>query len=110
MKPKRSKPTRPRAIGPTGIGDVLKTLKKRSRLGVQLEQARKLCAHGRPRAIKDGRLVVDVDTAVSMHRFAYRKFAIIRRINAMAEKELISDIFFQMAPDEDPTPPADGTS
>ncbi len=119
MKNKRDpKPTLRKKSAPTGIGQVLDSLKKRSKLGLQLEQARiweqwdtlvgpKLCEHGRPRAIKDDRLVVDVDTHVAMHRFAYRKFAIIRRINAMARKELISDIFFQLSPDEDPTPSVD---
>lgn len=100
----------------TGIGDVLKSLEKSSKLGVQLEQARiweqweslvgpKLCRHGQPRGIREGRLLVDVDTTVSMHRFVYRKYGIMRRINAMAKRELVSDIFFRLAVDDEPTPP-----
>lgn len=114
------KPPRPARgkSAPTGIGQILKGLRRSSKLGLQLEQAKiwehwealagpRLSRHGRPRSIKDGRLVVDVDTPVSMHRFTYRKFAIMRRINALAKRELVSDIFFQLAPDEDMTPPVD---
>ena len=119
MKRKRKPVAPPRHKGtPTGIGDVLQHLEKTTKLGVQLEQARiweqwetivgpKLSKHGHPRSIKDGRLVVDVDTAISMHRFVYRRFAILRRINALARRELVSDVFFQLAPDDEPTPPAD---
>jgi predicted nucleic acid-binding Zn ribbon protein len=113
---KRKKPPKPppRKRGqPSGIGEILADLKKTTKLGKQLEQAKiwenwahiagpKLSLHGRPRTIKDGRLVVDVDTSVAMHRFAYRKFALMKRINSFAGKELVSDIYFQLAPEEAP--------
>lgn len=114
-KPKPS--PRPRGKGaPTGIGDVLAGLQKTTKLGIQLEQAKiwehwetlagpKLCQHGKPNSIRDGRLTVDVDTSVAMHRFTYRKYAIMRRINLMARKELVTDIFFRLAGDDDAAPP-----
>lgn len=95
---------------PTGIGDILNTLKKQTPLGKLLEHAEiwehwseiagpHLAEHGRPKTVKDGQLRVEVDSAVWMHKFNYHKWAIIKRVNRMARKELVSDMFFELVPD-----------
>jgi len=94
------------------VGEIIETLKKTTKLGENLEQAQiwehwpeiagaYLSAHGRPYAVKDGQLRIAADSAVSMHRFSYRKWDIIKRVNRMAGKELIHDVFVLLA-DEDP--------
>lgn len=108
---KRDKPTR--------VGDILKRLKKTTPLGEELEQARiwshwptlagkSLCSHGHPKTIKNNILYVEAYSPVWVHKFTYRKWNIIRRINRMAGRELVSDLFVVLAPDADPFPPQDG--
>ncbi len=95
---------------PTGVGEIIDALKRTTRLGEQLEQARiwehwpklvgaKLAAHGRPQAVREGALRVEVDSAVWMHRYSHWKWQIIKNINRMARKELVSDMFFVLLPD-----------
>jgi len=94
------------------VGEIIETLKKTTKLGENLEQAQiwehwpeiagaHLSTHGRPCAVKDGQLRIAADSAVSMHRFSYRKWDIIKRVNRMTGKELIHDVFVLLA-DEDP--------
>ena len=96
---------------PEGVGDILARMKKSSKLGLSLEQAEiwshweeiagpHLAAHGRPRAVREGQLRIEADSAVWMHRFAYRKWGIIKKINRMAGKELVHDIFVELIPDD----------
>lgn len=103
---------------PTGVGDILSHLIRTTALGEQLRQAevwkrwpeiagRHLAPHGRPLTLRDGTLVIEVRSAVWMHRYTYHKWTIIRRINAFSRRELVSDVFIQLAKDEDPLPPQD---
>jgi predicted nucleic acid-binding Zn ribbon protein len=96
---------------PTGVGDILKALKKRTKLGRMLENAQiwehwpelagePLASHARPRTVKDGQLRIEADSAVWMHKFNYHKWKIIKRINRMAGKELVSDVFIELIPDD----------
>lgn len=89
---------------PKNISDILDSMINSTQLGEHLEHARiwkhwpelagyDLGLHGRPKDIRDGQLRVEVDSAVWMHRYALKKFEIIKRINRFAGKELISDIF-----------------
>ena len=107
---------------PTGVGDVLAKLKKTTNLGVQLEQARiweqwpelvgvHLAAHGKPRAIRDDTLIIEAESPVWMHRYAYKKWDILKRINRLAGHELVSDVFVVLEGDsaEDPSPKDGGS-
>jgi len=100
---------------PTGVGEILNTLKRTSELGEKFEQARiwehwekiagkHISAHAQPKTVRDGTLVIEVDSSVWMHRITFRKWSIIGRVNRIARKELVSDIFLELAPDEEPTP------
>lgn len=97
------------------VSDVLASLVKKTTLGTQLELARiwehwgemagaNLADHGRPHRVKDGVLHIEVDSPVWMHRYAYQKWRIIKRINRMAEQELVSDLFLALQPEEAPGP------
>jgi len=98
---------------PQSVGEILAKLVKKTKLGKQLEQARiweqwpeiagrSLYKHGRPQRVKDKTLTVEVDSTVWMNKYAYFKWDILKRINLMAGKELISDIFFMLTPDGEP--------
>jgi len=43
-----------------------------------------------------------------MHKASYIKWDLIKRINRMAGKELVSDIFFRLGSDEEDTPEEQG--
>ncbi|MCL4691994.1 MAG: DUF721 domain-containing protein [Candidatus Hydrogenedentes bacterium] len=101
---------------PTGVGEIIASLKKKSRLGKQLEQAQiwerwpelagqYLCGHGHPQTVKDQTLYIEAYSPVWMNKFAYYKWDIIRRINQMAGQELVSDIFILLG-DDSPAPPS----
>ncbi|MCC6152867.1 MAG: DUF721 domain-containing protein [Candidatus Hydrogenedentes bacterium] len=98
---------------PTGVGDILSSLKKTTALGKRLKEARiwhewpslagkKLCTHGHPVVVKDKTLHVEAYSPVWVSKFAYFKWDIIKRVNLMAEQELISDIHVTLAEDEPP--------
>lgn len=104
------RPVRKRTSKPVAVGDILGQLIQASPLGETLEQARiwefwpeiagpQLAAHGRPHSVQDRTLYIEVDSAVWMHRYSYKKFAIIRSINRMARKELVSDLFLRLLED-----------
>ena len=104
---------------PTGVGDILANLLENSELGLQLEKARiwqqwpevagpYLAAHGRPHAIRDNTLIVAVESPVWMHRYAYRKWDLLKRICRRAGHEIVSDIFIILEEDAEPTPPING--
>lgn len=60
----------------------------------------KLCTHGNPVVVKDKTLHVEAYSPVWVSKFAYFKWDIIKRVNLMAEQELISDIYVTLAQDE----------
>lgn len=94
----------------TGIGDILQKLKKTTKLGKSLEIAqiwdnweelagKELAMHGRPQTVRDMQLRIEADSAVWMHKFSYHKWTLIKRVNRMAKKELINDIFVTLVGD-----------
>ena len=96
---------------PTSIGDILSGLKKTTKLGKNLEEAEiwqnwkaiagpHLSSHGRPQSIREGCLRVEVDSPVWMHRYGYKKWEIIKRINSNAKKELVHDLFLILLAEE----------
>lgn len=98
--------------GPESVGDILAKLAKTSELGKNLEHAQiwdrwaevagpKLADHGRPKAIKDKTLYIEADTPVWMHKFAYHKWDILKRIHHMLCADLIADIFILLRADEE---------
>ncbi len=97
---------------PTSVASILDSLKATTALGTQLEQARiweewpalagaRLSPHGFPVTVKDGTLYIEADNTVAMHQFAYQKWKLIQRINRLAQKELISDIFILLQPEDE---------
>ncbi len=98
-------PARPRRVS-----EVIEQLKRTTSLGDRLEQARiwsewptvagpDLFEHGRPVTVRDNTLVIEAESSVWMHKFAYKKWTILNRINRLAKRELVSDIFIQLMPD-----------
>lgn len=96
---------------PEHIGDILNRMKATTPLGLSLEHARiwenwtklvgeHMAKHCRPYSVRDGQLRIMTDSAVWMHKISYIKWDLLRRINLMAKKELISDIFFLLDSDE----------
>lgn len=92
---------------PKRVGDILARMKSTTDLGRQLDRAviwerwpelagPHLSTHGHPVAVKENRLCISVDSPVWMHKFAYRKWDIVRRINRLVGYELISDVFVQL--------------
>ncbi|HQH53398.1 MAG TPA: DUF721 domain-containing protein [Candidatus Hydrogenedentes bacterium] len=104
---------------PTSIQEVLAQLRQETELGRQLEQAQiwsrwpeiagtRLMEHGRPHGVRDKVLYIEADSPVWMHRFAYRKWDLIRRINGFAGHELVSDIFLVLSEDAKDATSQDG--
>ena len=108
-KRRRTKPGEP-----TGVHDILNELRSTTDLGHQLEQARiweewpfiageHLHGHGRPSGIREQTLLIEADSAVWMHKFAYHKWHILKRINMLAGRELVSDLFISLRSDDNTT-------
>jgi predicted nucleic acid-binding Zn ribbon protein len=98
---------------PASVGDILKSLVRKTNLGKKIEQARiwtewadlagpALAEHGRPHAVKDNTLIIEVDSTVWMNRYAYYKWDILKRINRLFKREIISDIYILLTPDAEP--------
>lgn len=103
---------------PSSVGDILASLADTSQLGECLDQARiwehwtelvgpYLGEHGAPKAVKERTLVIEAESPVWMSRFSFRKWDILKRINLMAGRELISDVFITLAPEDEPAPARD---
>jgi len=101
---------------PTSIGDILAKLKKKTKLGKQLDQAQiwerwpeligePLWPHGKPQKFKNQKLYIEAESPAWMHRFACHKWAIIKRINRLAGYELVNEIYISLSPDD----PVSGT-
>ncbi|NUM52621.1 MAG: DUF721 domain-containing protein [Candidatus Hydrogenedentes bacterium] len=114
MAAKRKRSLTPRETSkPTGVADILASLKKSTALGKRLKEAqiwqewpslagKRLCTHGHPVAVKDRTLHVEAYSSVWVSKFAYFKWDIIGRINRMAGQEIVSDIFVTLAEDDVP--------
>lgn len=101
-----------RNVGPTGVGDILKQMKVTTGLGEQLEQAqiwdhwekiagKEFAKYGLPKGIRDRTLIIEVNSSVWMHKYAYKRLSIIKNINRLARRELISEVFIQLAPEDE---------
>lgn len=97
---------------PEHIGDILAAMQTKSALGKHLEHAKiweqwerlagaHLAKHCKPHSVKKGQLRILVESPVWMHKLGYLKWDLLRRINRMAGKELVNDIFMTLASDED---------
>ncbi|MBL7647744.1 MAG: DUF721 domain-containing protein [Candidatus Hydrogenedentes bacterium] len=95
---------------PEGVGDILAKLKKTTDLGKHLEHAEiwehwpeivgeTVAKHTRPQGIKELQLRIEADSAVWMHKLNYRKWQIMKKINRIAGKELVSDMYIVLVPD-----------
>lgn len=104
---------------PKDIANILKTLVSETALGRNLDEAKiwerwpeiagmEFVVHGRPRGIRDGKLVIEVDSAVWMHKFAYKKAALIRKINAEIGRKIVSEIYLALSEDLESINPQDG--
>lgn len=94
----------------TGVGDILRKLTKTTKLGETLKKAElwehwtevvgeETARHCRPRTVQEGQLRIEVESAVWMHRLAYRKWDIVKKVNRLAGKELVHDVFLVLIPD-----------
>lgn len=103
---------------PEGIGDILKALKKSGEVGAQFEQALiwehwpevagpQMMHHGRPLGVRDGTLLIEIDSAVWMHRFSYEKEGIMDRIRQIVGPDLVSELFFTLTEEEELKNPQD---
>jgi predicted nucleic acid-binding Zn ribbon protein len=95
------------------VGEILEGLTRKSKLGAQLDQARiwenwaqivgpRSAPHCQPETVKKDVLHVVAESAVWMNRISYAKWDIISNINDLVGKELISDLFIRLVPDENP--------
>lgn len=100
---------------PESAGDILARLKQTSSLGPIFIQSRiwenwpaiagpSLAVHGHPVRIREGTLTIAADSAVWVHKFGLKKWQIILRANRFAGRELVSDIFIELAGDPEVTP------
>lgn len=90
---------------PTPLGDVLAKLTKApGPVAQSLEHAqvwehwpeivgKVMAPHCRPVWIRDRTLRIEADSSVQMNKLSYRQWDIIKRVNLLARKELVSDVF-----------------
>jgi predicted nucleic acid-binding Zn ribbon protein len=89
---------------PTKAADVLAKITKTGAIAKSLEQAqvwehweeiigKQMAPHCQPVWIRDMTLRIEADSAVHMNKLSYRQWDIIKRVNRIAKKELISDIY-----------------
>ena len=94
-----------------GIADIIESLKASSPLGRNLEEAQiwgrwpdlagmDFMPHGRPLGIREGTLIIEVDSAVWMHKFAYTKRDLTRKINSLIGRDFVTDIHLTLTEDE----------
>jgi predicted nucleic acid-binding Zn ribbon protein len=104
--------------GLEGIADILAGLKESTALGRNLEEAQiwqrwpelagmDFMPHGRPLGVREGTLIIEVDSAVWMHKFAYTKRDLVRRINRMIGRNLVTDIYLTLTEEEKLSDPQD---
>lgn len=95
------------------IGDILASLKQDVQLGRQFGLAviwerweeiagKRLASHGAPRGVRDATLYVEVASAVWMHRYGLHKSKILGQIEAIAGRDLVTDLFLVLRDDDEP--------
>lgn len=103
---------------PQNAGDIIESLKRSTSLGTHLEHARiwerwpevadaEIMAHSRPLGIRESTLLLEVENAVWMHKVSYYKSSIIRGINRLAGREIVSEVFCCLNEDLDSDDPQD---
>lgn len=96
---------------PVSAAEIVASLVKQTTLGKTLEQAQiwekweeivgpKMAPHCRPVWIRDNTLRIEADSSVNMHKLAYRQWDIVKRINRIAKKELVGDVFIVLMDEE----------
>lgn len=95
-----------------GIDQIIGKMIKATPLGKHLEHAliwehwprivgEALAPHCHPVTVAEMRLCIEADSAVAMHKIALQKWPIVRRVNTMAQKELINDVYVALLGDGD---------
>ncbi len=90
---------------PEDIKHILEGLKATSELGRNLQEAKiwenwdnlvpaPFNAKSFPLRVKDGVLVIEVETAVFLHKISYLKLEILEKVQAIASSEIIEDVRF----------------
>lgn len=103
---------------PFNIGEILEGLKETTSLGRNLEEAQiwerwpeiagvDYMAHGRPLGVREGRLIIEVDSAVWMHKFAYRKAELVASVNGLCGRELVTEVYLMLTEEEKLEKPQD---
>ncbi len=103
---------------PQDLSEILKELKATTDLGQRLEEAEiwehwqdiagpELAPHATPVAIREGTLIIAVDSSVWMHKTSYKKSEIIDKSNKFLSREKVSEIFLTLRSDEDEKGPED---
>ncbi|PCJ60643.1 MAG: hypothetical protein COA73_08115 [Candidatus Hydrogenedentota bacterium] len=98
---------------PKNISDIIESLKASSELGRNLEEAKiwdqwpsivgpKFQAHSNPLGVRDRVLIIEVDSAVWMHKISYEKPRILTRIAGIIQPDLIDDIYLSLSKDDEP--------
>ena len=100
---------------PQDISEILKELRATTDLGQRLEEAEiwehwqeiagpELAPHAAPVLIREGTLVIVVDSPVWMHKITYKKPEIIDKSNNFLSREKLSEIFLTLKSDADEKP------
>lgn len=101
---------------PESAGEILKRLKKTTKLGKVLDQAQiwnrwpevagmRLAPHGHPLGFRrdaSKTLVIAAESPSWAHRFVFARWALLRRINRLAGHEMVSEIFVVLEGDAPP--------
>lgn len=92
---------------PRSIKEILINTLAQYKLPINLEEANvfnlwdsivgdQIATHTKPRAVKLGRLTVDVDSPIWRHQLTFMKKTIIDKLNSAMEKSVIRDIRFTL--------------
>jgi predicted nucleic acid-binding Zn ribbon protein len=96
------------AKGPTSLGEALRTALSRLPLGDDLAGfpiwtdwteivGPTIARHARPRRLRRGVLVIEVDGAEWMHELQYLKRELCARLNARLERAAVREVFLVLA-------------
>lgn len=103
---------------PLELGQILEQMKRTSPLGKQLDQAiiwerwpeiagAALYTHARPVCVKKTQLHVEVESSVWMNKLSFRREGMVRRINRLAGKRLVDEIFLLLLDENGQEPETD---
>lgn len=97
---------------PQDLSEILESLKATTALGRRLEEAEiwehwqeiagpELAPHAAPIGVRDGTLVVEVESSVWMHKFSYHKSKILEKSNNFLSQEKLSELYFALKPEDE---------